>query len=56
MRYSLNSGKHGFGTQIIGEIASKYDGTCVYEFENGVFKMNVMLNYITTVSNYDTFI
>lgn len=46
----FNSSKHGFGTQIIGEIASKYDGTCVYEFENGVFKMNVMLNYTTTLS------
>jgi len=46
----FNSSKHGFGTQIIGKIASKYDGTCVYEFENGVFKMNVMLNYTTTLS------
>lgn len=39
-----NSGEHGFGTQIIGEIAQKYDGVCVYEYENGFFKMNVMLN------------
>lgn len=44
----FNSSKHGFGTQIIGEISQKYDGTCVYEFENGVFKMNVMLNYLST--------
>lgn len=44
----INSGENGFGTQIIGEIAQKYDGTCVYEFENGVFKMNVMLNYLST--------
>lgn len=39
----INSSKHGFGTQIISEIAQKYDGTCVYEFKNGIFKMNVML-------------
>lgn len=38
-------GEHGFGTQIIGEIAQKYDGVCVYKYENGFFKMNVMLNY-----------
>lgn len=40
-----NSDEHGFGTRIIGEIAQKYDGACVYEYENGIFKMNVMLNY-----------
>lgn len=40
-----NSAEHGFGTQIIAEIAQKYDGTCVYKYENGLFKMNVMLNY-----------
>lgn len=40
-----NSNEHGFGTRIIGEIAQKYDGVCVYEYENGLFKMNVMLNY-----------
>lgn len=40
-----NSNEHGFGTQIIGEIAHKYNGTCVYEYANGLFKMNVMLNY-----------
>lgn len=40
-----NSNEHGFGTRIIGEIAQKYDGACVYEYENGLFKMNVMLNY-----------
>ncbi len=40
-----NSDEHGFGTQIIAEIAQKYDGVCVYEYENGLFKMNVMLNY-----------
>ena len=38
-----NSSEHGFGTRIIGEIAQKYDGVCVYEYEIGVFKMNVML-------------
>lgn len=38
-------GEHGFGTQIIGEIAQKYDGVCVYKYENGFFKMNVMMNY-----------
>lgn len=43
-----NSNEHGFGTQIIGEIAQKYDGVCVYEYENGFFKMNVMLNYSET--------
>lgn len=41
----FNSNEHGFGTQIIGEIAQKYDGVCVYEYEKGLFKMNVMLNY-----------
>ncbi|MCM1166151.1 MAG: GHKL domain-containing protein [Lachnospiraceae bacterium] len=40
-----NSDEHGFGTKIIGEIAQKYNGTCVYEYANGFFKMNVMLNY-----------
>ncbi len=40
-----NSDEHGFGTQIIAEIAQKYDGVCVYKYENGFFKMNVMLNY-----------
>ena len=40
-----NSNEHGFGTRIIGEIAQKYDGACVYEYENGLFKMNVMLKY-----------
>ncbi len=40
-----NSDAHGFGTQIIAEIAQKYDGVCVYTYENGFFKMNVMLNY-----------
>ncbi len=40
-----SSDKHGFGTRIIGEIAQKYDGACVYEYKNGLFKMNVMLNY-----------
>ena len=40
-----NSDEHGFGTQIIAEIAQKYDGTCVYKYDNGLFKMNVMLNY-----------
>lgn len=39
-----NSDEHGFGTQIIGEIAQKYDGTCVYKYDNGFFMMNVMLN------------
>ena len=39
------SDEHGFGTRIIGEIAQKYDGACVYEYENGVFKMNVMMNF-----------
>ena len=40
-----NSNEHGFGTRIIGEIAQKYDGVCVYEYENGLFKMNVMINF-----------
>ena len=40
-----NSNEHGFGTRIIGEIAQKYDGACVYEYENGLFKMNVMINF-----------
>lgn len=40
-----NLNEHGFGTRIIGEIAQKYDGVCVYEYENELFKMNVMLNY-----------
>ncbi len=40
-----NSNEHGFGTRIIGEIAQKYDGACVYEYENGIFKMNVMINF-----------
>lgn len=44
----FNSNEHGFGTQIIGEIAQKYDGVCVYEYEKGLFKMNVMLNYSQT--------
>ena len=43
-----NSAEHGFGTQIIAEIAQKYDGTFVYKYENGLFKMNVMLNYSKT--------
>ena len=38
-----NSSEHGFGTRIISEITQKYDGVCVYEYEGGVFKMNVML-------------
>lgn len=38
-----NSNKHGFGTGIIGEIVQKCDGACVYEYENGLFKMNVMI-------------
>ena len=38
-----NPAEHGFGTKIISEIAEKYDGVCVYEYGNGVFKMNVML-------------
>lgn len=38
-----NATEHGFGTRIIGEIAQKYDGICVYEYVCGVFKMNVML-------------
>lgn len=42
----FNSNEHGFGTQIIGEIAQKYDGVCVYEYEKVLFKMNVMLNYL----------
>lgn len=41
-----HSDEHGFGTQIIAEIAQKYDGICVYKYENGLFKMNVMLNYL----------
>ena len=41
----VEQGEHGFGTQIIGEIAQKYDGVCVYKYENGFFKMNAMLNY-----------
>lgn len=40
-----NSELHGFGTRILGELALKYDGTCVYKFEQGYFRMNVMLNY-----------
>lgn len=43
-----NSNEHGFGTRIIGEIAQKYDGACVYEYENGFFKMNVMINFSAT--------
>lgn len=43
-----NSDEHGFGTQIIGEIAQKYDGTCVYKYDNGLFIMNVMLNCVKT--------
>lgn len=43
-----NSDEHGFGTQIIGEIAQKYDGTCVYKYDNGFFMMNVMLNCVKT--------
>lgn len=47
-----NSGGHGFGTRIIGDIAQKYDGACVYEYANGLFKMNVMLNYSNTQVSY----
>ena len=43
-----NTNEHGYGTRIIGEIAQKYDGTCVYEYENGLFKMNAMINLSTS--------
>ena len=37
------SGEHGYGTQIITQIAQKYDGDFIWKSSNGVFQANVIL-------------
>lgn len=34
---------HGFGTQIIDEIAQKYDGSSTWEIDGNIFKSNVLV-------------
>ncbi len=38
-----NSSEHGYGIQIIKEIAAKYDGDSTWKLNNGIFQINVIL-------------
>lgn len=40
------SGEHGYGTQIIDQIAQKYDGDFIWKSSNGIFQANVILKNI----------
>ncbi len=39
----LNPQLHGYGTQIVQDIVTKYNGCCVYDVVDGVFIANAML-------------
>ena len=40
------SNEHGYGTQIIDQIAQKYDGDFIWKSSNGIFQANVILKNI----------